>query len=290
MFGVYDLPLFRPPSEAKSLIVQATIGCSHNKCTFCGMYKMKKFRIKSFEEIKKDIDLLRNFYGDVERIFIADGNALCMETEDLLRSIKYARSVFPSLKRVSIYATPMDLLNKSLDELRTLRKEGLTLIYLGIESGDDKVLKDVRKGATSEEIIEAGKKAIKAGMTLSTTAILGLGGKERSLEHAKGTARVLNEIKPQYTAFLTLMIVEKTPLYFKVLRGEFNPLSQVELLRELRIIVEELDYKTVFRTNHASNYLPLKGDLPEDKEKILRVIDYALTHPEILRPDHVRGL
>ena len=290
MFGVYDLPLFRPPSEAKSLIIQATIGCSHNKCTFCGMYKMKKFRIKSFEEIKSDIDFLKNFYGDVERVFIADGNALCMDTEDLLRILRYLKRVFPSLKRVSIYATPMDILDKSLDDLKALRSEGLSLIYLGIESGDDQVLREVRKGATSDEIIKAGKKAIKAGMILSTTAILGLGGKERSYEHAVGTARVLNEIKPHYTAFLTLIIVEKTPLHAKILRGEFKPLNQIELLNELKIIVEMLNYKTVFRANHASNYLPIKGDLPEDKERIIELIEYAIRHPEILRPDHVRGL
>ena len=290
MFGIYDLPLFRPPSEANSLIIQATIGCSHNKCTFCGMYKMKKFRIKSFEEIKRDIDFLRSFYGDAERVFLADGNALCIDSEELLKILGYLKKTFPSLKRVSAYATPMDLLNKSLDELKALRENGLTLIYLGIESGDDIVLREVRKGANSKEIIEAGKKAIKAGMTLSVTAILGLGGKERSFEHAKRTAYVLNEIKPHYTAFLTLMIVENTPLYFKALRGEFKPLNQIELLRELRLIVKDLNYKTVFRTNHASNYLPLKGDLPEDKEKILSIIDYAIEHPEVLRPDDIRGL
>ncbi len=290
MFSIYDFPLFRPPSEANSLIIQATIGCSHNKCTFCGMYKMKKFRIKSFEEIKRDIDLLKNFYGDAKRVFLADGNALCMDTKELLRILRYLKSVFPTLQRVAIYATPMDLLNKRLEELIMLKEEGLKLIYLGIESGDDLILKEIKKGVNSQEMIEAGKKAIKAGITLSTTAILGLGGKERSFEHAKGTARVLNGIKPHYTAFLTLMLVEKTPLYIKMIRGEFKPLNQLELLKELRIIVEDLNYKTIFRTNHASNYLPLKGNLPEDRDRILELIDYAIDHPEILRPENLRGL
>ncbi|NOY11230.1 MAG: B12-binding domain-containing radical SAM protein [Archaeoglobi archaeon] len=290
MFELYDMPLFRPPSEANSLIVQATIGCSHNKCTFCGMYKMKKFRVKPVEEVKRELEIFKKYYGDVRRLFLADGNAMCMKTEDLVEIVRYAKKLFPSLERVSTYATPMDLLEKSVDELRWLREEGLSLVYLGVESGDDEILREIRKGVDSREMIEAGRKAIRAGMTLSITAITGLGGKERSFDHAKNTARVLNEMKPHYTAFLTLMIVENTPLYLKLRRGEFTPLNHLEILRELRWVIEDLRYRTVFRANHASNYLPIRANLPEDREEVLKLIDYAMEHPEILRPEHLRGL
>ncbi|WP_456477645.1 radical SAM protein [Geoglobus ahangari] len=290
MFELYDMPLFRPPSEANSLIVQATIGCSHNKCTFCGMYKMKKFRVKPVEEVKRELEIFKKYYGDVRRLFLADGNAMCMKTEDLVEIVRYAKKLFPSLERVSTYATPMDLLEKSVDELRWLREEGLSLVYLGVESGDDEILKEIRKGVDSREMIEAGRKAIRAGMTLSITAITGLGGEERSFDHAKNTARVLNEMKPHYTAFLTLMIVENTLLYLKLRRGEFTPLNHLEILRELRWVIEDLRYRTVFRANHASNYLPIRANLPEDREEVLKLIDYAMEHPEILRPEHLRGL
>lgn len=290
MFELYDMPIFRPPSEANSLIIQATIGCSHNRCTFCGMYKMKRFRIKPVSEVKRELEIFRRYYGDVKRIFLADGNALCMKTEDLVEIIRYAKKLFPSLERVSAYATPMDLLKKSTDELRWLREEGLTLVYLGVESGDDDILREIRKGVNSREMVTAGKKAIEAGMTLSITAITGLGGREKSFEHAKNTVKVLNEMQPQYTAFLTLMVVENTPLHLRVKKGEFKPLNQLEILRELKWVIEDLDYRTVFRANHASNYLPIRADLPKDKEEVLSLIDYAMEHPEVLRPEHLRGL
>lgn len=290
MFELYDLPLFRPPSEANSLIVQATIGCSHNRCTFCGMYKMKKFRIKPVEEIKRELEIFKRYYGDVKRIFLADGNAMCMKTEELIEVLRYARGLFPSLERVSVYATPMDLLEKSIEELKWLREEGLNLVYLGVESGDDEILREIRKGVNCMEMIEAGRKAMRAGMTLSVTAITGLGGREKSFEHAKNTAKLLNAMKPHYTAFLTLMIVENTPLYLRLKKGEFSPLSHLEVLRELRWVIEDLNYSTVFRANHASNYLPIKANLPDGKEDVLRLIDYAMEHPEILRPEHLRGL
>ncbi|WP_290899848.1 radical SAM protein [Ferroglobus sp.] len=287
---IYDLPLFRPPSEAKSVILQATIGCSHNKCTFCGSYKMKKFREKSLEEIRRDLLILKEFYPDARRMFIADGNAFCISTEKLLKIISMAKRAFPKLERISIYATPMDVLEKSDEEIAELANNGLKLIYLGVESGDDAVLKEVKKGATSREILKAGRKAIENGMMLSVTAILGLGGRKRSEEHAINTAKLLNEMKPHYTAFLTLIVVEGTPLHRKVLRGEFELLNKRELLLELRRIVEQLEYKTVFRANHASNYLPLKANLPEEKEKLLKQIDFALEHPEVLKPDYLRAL
>ncbi len=289
MFSVYDFPLFRPPSEANSIIVQATYGCSHNRCTFCGMYKMKKFRVRGVEEIRRDLEILRNFQSS-KKLFIADGNALCIETGKLIEIIRTARSIFPEVERVSIYATPMDILEKSRDELKALKKEGLELIYLGLESGDDHVLREVRKGCNSDEMIEACRKAMNAGIDMSITAITGLGGKERSYEHAKNTAGILNEIRPKYTAFLSLIPVEGTLLYLKIKKGTFKPLSQIEHLKELRWVVEDLNYRTVFRANHASNYLPLKAELPDDRESILKLIDYAISHPEILKPEYLRAL
>lgn len=290
MFELYDMPLFRPPSEANSLIIQATIGCSHNRCTFCGMYKMKKFRVKSVEEIKLELEIFRKFFPKVRRIFLADGNALCMDTGDLIEIIRYARKLYPELERVSAYATPMDLLEKSKEELEELCSEGLEMVYLGVESGDDDVLEEIKKGVNSEEMVRAGRKAIDAGMTLSITAITGLGGKELSFRHAKNTAKVLNKMQPQYTAFLTLMIVENTPLHYKLKKGEFKPLNQLEILQELRWVIEEIDYKTVFRANHASNYLPIKANLPDERDEVLKLVDYAMKHPEILKPEYLRGL
>ncbi len=265
MIPVYDFPLFRPPSEANSIIVQATFGCSHNKCTFCGMYKMKRFRVRSLKDIGNDLKILRNFHRS-RKLFIADGNALCIETERLIEIIRTARSIFPEIERVSIYATPMDILEKSTDELESLREEGLELIYTGLESGDDEILQQIKKGCSSREMIEACKKATDAGIDLSITAITGLGGKEKSHQHAKNTARVLNKIKPKYTAFLSLIPVEGTPLYYRIKKGLFTPLSQTGHLKELRLTVEDLNFKTIFRANHTSNYLPLRGDLPDDRE------------------------
>ena len=184
----------------------------------------------------------------------------------------------------------MDILEKSSEELESLREAGLRLIYLGLESGDDDILREVGKGCGSREMIRACRKAMNAGINMSITVVTGLGGKEKSYQHAKNTAKVLNEIAPDYTAFLSLIPVPGTSLHTKIRKGIFKPLDQMEHLRELRWIVEDLDYRTVFRANHASNYLPLKGDLPEDREKILKLIDYAISHPEILKPEHLRAL
>ena len=289
MAHLYDFPLFRPPSEANSIIIQATYGCSHNKCTFCGMYKMKKFRVRSMDEIRRDLEILKNFQRS-RKLFIADGNALCIETERLIEIIRTARSIFPEIERVSIYATPMDILVKSMDELESLREEGLELIYLGLESGDDEILEEIRKSCSSQEMIKACRRVMDAGIDLSITAITGLGGKEKSYRHAKNTARVLNEIRPKYTAFLSLIPVEDTPLHLRIKKGLFTPLSQIDHLKELRWVVEDLGYKTIFRANHASNYIPLKANLPDGRDEILRLIDYAISHPEILKPEYLRAL
>jgi len=286
----YEEPVFRPPSEAYSLIIQATIGCSHNKCTFCGSYRRKRFRIRDLDEIKEDILLSKEYYGEVRRIFLADGNALVMPTDRLLEILDFAHAIYPGLERVSAYAGPLDLLEKSEDELKELRRRGLKLLYLGVETGDDELLKKIRKGVSAEEMLRAGRKAIECGITLSVTVLIGLGGKEWSFRHAKETARIINEIKPHYTAALTLILVPGTPLHREYEKGDFKPLDKIETLQELRWMIEDVECKTVFRSNHASNYLPIKGDLPDDREEILRRIDYAMRNPDLLRPEFLRGL
>lgn len=285
----YEEPVFRPPSEAYSLIVQATIGCSWNRCTFCGMYKMKKFRVREIEEVKEDFKIAKKFYGNCERIFLADGNALTADTDFLLEIANYANSLF-KLERISCYANPMDLLEKSKSELTELRKAGIKLLYVGIESGDDEILKSIRKGATAEEIYKACKKAHECGFELSVTVLTGIGGKKRMKDNAINTAKLLNRIQPKYTGVLTYMPVPNTPLYVKIKRGEFEALNALENLLELKMLVENCEAKTIFRCNHASNYLPLKGNLPEDKHKILKTIDYALANPHLLKPEWLRGL
>ncbi|PVU71854.1 radical SAM protein [Acidilobus sp. SCGC AC-742_E15] len=286
----YEEPVFRPPSEAYSLIIQATIGCSHNKCTFCGMYRGKRFRIRDLEEIKEDILLSKDYYGEVKRIFLADGNALAMPTNSLLEILDFAFEVYPELERVTAYASPNDLLEKTDEEIRELAERGLKMVYLGVETGDDELLREIRKGATAEEMIAAGRKAIDNGMLLSVTILIGIGGKERSYRHAKETAKVINAMEPHYTAALTLMLVPRTPLYRQYEKDLFHPLDKIETLQELRWLIEDIDCRTVFRSNHASNYLPIRGNLPEDKDDILKLIDYSIKNPRILRPEFMRGL
>ncbi|SES71374.1 radical SAM protein [Anaerobranca gottschalkii] len=271
---MYNYPLYRPPSEAYSLILQLSHGCSHNKCTFCYMYKDKNFYIKSIEEIKEHINWGKEQYPDASRIFLADGNALVLPTPVLLEVLQDLKDNFPYLQRISCYAAPKDLLKKGLDELKELQKAGLSLLYLGVESGCDGVLKKVNKGVTSEEMIIAGKKAIDAGFQLSTMVILGLGGKKLWRSHAEKTAEVISAINPNYFSPLTLMLEGDTPLAKEVQRGEFELLSPDEIMEELRLMIENLDLENcVFRCNHASNYVPLKGILNKDKAKILAEIE-----------------
>ncbi|MEM4566441.1 MAG: radical SAM protein [Archaeoglobaceae archaeon] len=285
----YEEPVFRPPSEAYSLIIQATIGCSWNKCTFCGMYKMKKFRVRELEEVKEDFRIAKKLYGNVERVFLADGNALTADTEFLIEIANYANSLF-RLERISCYANPMDLLDKSKEELKALRKAGIKLLYVGIESGDDEILAKIRKGASSDEIYEACKKAHECGFDLSVTVLTGIGGRGKMKDNAINTAKLLNRIQPKYTGVLTYIPVPNTALHVKIERGEFELPNAIENLQELRMLVENLEAKTIFRCNHASNYLPIRGNLPEDKLKILKTIDYALANPQLLKPEWLRGL
>ena len=287
----YNWPVFRPPSEAESLIIQATYGCSANTCKFCYMYKTKKFQIRPVEEVLADLEWCAQRMRGVRRIFLADGDALVVPTADLLKIINACFELFPGLERVSSYANPGNLLEKSEEELRQIRQAGLSLIYYGVESGDDEVLKKVKKQASTEDMIIGCEKAHRAGMSISVTVILGLAGKNGSEKHARLTARLLNQINPRYISALTLMLGPFEKAYARAMGEDFQFLDKFDFLRELRWLIEELEVKdSLFRSNHASNYLPLKGTLPQDKEKLLEMIDYALSHPEILRPEEWRAL
>lgn len=292
----YEGSVYRPPSEAHSFILQTTIGCSHNACTFCGMYKDKKFRIRSREEIEVDIRLAKLYYRDVEKVFLADGDALAMETSELAWVLEYLYQTFPSLRHVGIYASPQSILNKTFAELQELRTKGLTIAYLGIETGDPQLLEEIHKGVSDKEMVAAGQAVIDAGIELSCTVILGLAGNdpEKSHRHASLTAAVASEISPHYLAALTLMIVPRTVLYHRVRRGEFVLPGPFEILQELKIMIEGLSVRRpcIFRTNHASNYLPIRGTLPQDKEKILHILEKILSerNTHYLRPEFMRGL
>ncbi|MEN6351714.1 MAG: radical SAM protein [Syntrophomonas sp.] len=290
----YEGNIYRPPSEARSYLLQCTVGCTHNQCTFCGMYKDKKFRVRGLDEIKADIRMARLYYGDLEKVFLCDGDALALDTSDLLEILKELYNAFGSLHHVGVYASPNSIIDKSLEELKALREAGLNIAYLGVETGDPELLKEIRKGVTYEEMVEAGKKIRKANILLSVTVLLGLAGKtSKAVDHAINTAKILNEINPDYIGALTLMIVPHTEMYKKVQKGEFELPGPFEILDEMRIMIENLDVQeTEFRSNHASNYLPIKGRFPRDKAKILQMIEQiiATNDKKYLRPDYMRAL
>jgi radical SAM superfamily enzyme YgiQ (UPF0313 family) len=287
---MYDYPLFRPPSEADSLILQVTLGCSYNKCTFCGMYKDKKFTVKSEDEIEQHILIGKRYAPNPEKIFLADGNVLCLTTPRLLKLLNTIKNHFPKVKQISSYAGPLDLLRKSEEELIQIRQAGLDLLYLGVESGSDRVLQSINKGVTREQMIAAGKKAKKTGFALSCMVISGLGGKELLEEHAIDSATAISEINPDYFGLLTLIIVEDTPLKKQLDSGEFELLSPNEVMLELKIMLDNLELENcVFRANHASNYVPLKGILNRDKQQLLHQVNSALSSGRF-KPEAWRGL
>lgn len=279
----YEGSIYRPPSEASSLIVQATVGCSHNKCLFCTLYKDKRFRIRPLSEILQDLDEAHRLYGpSIERVFLADGDALIMKTADLITLFDRSRQLFPSLKRIGVYGSPQSILRKSGDDLAALKAAGLGIIYLGIESGSDTVLKRMEKGVTAEAMIDAGLQVKASGITLSGMVILGLGGKELSLEHARESAKVCSAIQPEYLSLLTLMIEDSSALIPLIRSGAFLEVSPEEALIELREMVSGLELeKTVLRSNHASNYVSINGRLPKDKDRILKDIDRCLSEKGI---------
>jgi len=290
----YEGGIWRPPSEARSLILQATVGCSHNACIFCVSYKTKKYRVRGAGAIQSDLDSLPTSYKErVSRVFLADGNALAMDTTELLKTLEVLRKELPSLKRVGVYGYAKDVREKSVEDLKSLYETGLGIVYLGLETGDDELLRWARKGVDSAENIEACEKIREAGIPLSLTIILGMGGLENSEKHAKATAQVLNEINPEYVGALTLMTPPGTLIHDLVQSKEFIPMSPMDILKELKILVEKLDLSNcVFRTNHASNYLPIRGVLNSDKESILQLLTETIENQDTsqLRPGYLRGL
>ena len=273
----YSGAVYRPPSEAHSLIVQCTLGCSHNRCAFCIMYKEKTFSINPLEQVLGDLAEARAYYPRIERIFLADGDALILPMDYLLSVLDYIRDHFPECERVSAYASTKALMRKSDAELQALREHGLAMVYVGLETGLEPLLAKYDKGVTAEEIIEHSLRAKAAGMTLSVTAINGMGGKEQSEEHALATAAALSRIKADYVAMLTLRVYSGTPLHDWIERGELTMLSPQELALENRLILQHIDSEgSVFRSNHASNYLPLKGTLNRDRDALIEQIDKAL--------------
>ncbi|SFD33812.1 radical SAM protein [Clostridium uliginosum] len=287
---MYDYPLYRPPSESNSLIIQATLGCSHNKCSFCNMYRSKKFIIKSLEDIKNDIDYFRQIYGHVERIFLADGDALIIKTEDLKEILTYIKMLFPECSRVTLYGSPKSILLKTHEELKNLKDLGLSMIYMGVESGDDEVLNDINKGVNSEELIKAAKRVKDANILLSVTVIAGIGGREKTKNHAIRTGQIISSMAADYLGVLTLMVEEGTKLHNKILNKEFQLLTDKEILSEIKLLIEHIDANepVVFRCNHASNYISLKGILPKDKEYLLNQIDYYQDTNKLKQEDERR--
>lgn len=274
-----------------SLIIQAAIGCSHNRCTFCSMYKDKKFRIRDMEEILEDIEEGKKYYGSIKRVFLADGNALAMKTEDLKTILFKIRETMLECERVGIYGSPKDILRKRENELKELRELGLGIIYMGMESGSDDVLLRIKKGASAADMIEAGRKIVNSGIKLSITLISGIGGRELWEEHALESARVLNAINPHYLGLLTLLLEPGTELESQVRSGSFELLNPIEIVRETRLLLEKLEVRDcVFRSNHASNYFALAGTLPQDKERLLAEIDRAMGNNYDFRNEYFRRL
>lgn len=285
--------VIRPPSEANSYILQVTYGCSHNKCTFCPTYLDKEFKIRSTKEILEDIDTARKVMTETRRVFLADGNAMILSTKQLVRILDALNTVFPELQRIGIYANAQDILNKTDQELMELCNKKLSIIYIGLESGSNEVLKRVNKGATAEQMIKAVIKAQEVGFKVSVIGLLGLAGIALWKEHAVATGRAISAMSPRFFSLLTVMVVPGTVLHEQQEQGTFILPAPLEILKEMRVIIENTDVHSgcIFRTNHASNYLALEGRLSNDKKRLLQTIDSALNQGESsLRPEYSRGL
>ncbi|NLM44038.1 MAG: B12-binding domain-containing radical SAM protein [Clostridiales bacterium] len=287
----YEGSIYRPPSEAWSLIIQATIGCSHNKCSFCSMYKDKKFRIRKTEEILDDIKEARMYYRSIKRVFLADGDALIIKTPELLKILNFIKEWIPECERVGIYASPESIMIKTPEELKLLREAGLGIAYLGLESGSDQILAYMNKGADSEEIVKAGLRIKEAGILLSVTLISGLGGKKLWKEHAVESAKALSKMKPDYLGLLTLMVEPGTKLYDDVEKGQFQLLTPQQVALETLELLKNIDAEgCVFRSNHASNYLSLKGTLNQDREMLIKQLNEAIKGQIDFKDEYLRGL
>jgi radical SAM superfamily enzyme YgiQ (UPF0313 family) len=299
----YCYPVFRPPSEGNSLLIQLTEGCTYH-CDFCVSNLRKDFKVRNLEDVKKDLDVANRKYGShVRKIFFLDGNAMVTPTEKLLEITKYAMNTFPNAQRVGVYAHAKDILKKSDKQLKDLSDAGLKIAYVGFESGDDNLLKQIRKNATKEDYINATRKLMDANIALSATFINGLGGANNqnlSNNHAIKSADLVNKICPSddrlwYISFLSLMIPQGTVLYEKKRNHEFIEMNAIDILKELRTFIENIDFPNkeancVFRSNHASNYLPIKGILEKDKKEILEILNYGISHKDVLRSESYRGL
>ncbi len=289
----YEGMIFRPPSEAESLILQVTVGCSYNRCTFCGAYQGKSFRIISFEEVKGDIDEVSSHGPRIRRVFLADGDALVIPQRELHRILDYLKVKLRGLERVGIYANAKDILRKDLDDLKELKNSGLGIIYLGLESGNREVLKRIRKNATIDQMVQAGKKVKESGILLSVTVLLGIGGVELSQTHAEDTGKVLSQMDPDYVGALSLMVVPGTPIEKEIKTGKLILPTPFGLIQELETMIQHGQFtRCFFASNHASNYLPLRIRMPEEKEETLRRIREVLRRkdPALLRPEYLRAL
>lgn len=288
----YEGLIIRPPSEAYSLLLQVTVGCSHNRCTFCGTYRQKKFKIKPIERIEKDLQEAGT-YGRIDKLFLCDGDAIIIPQPRLVEILTMIRHYLPMLDRIGTYANAKSILRKSVDELKQLKDIGLKIIYLGMETGNAELLKKIDKGATREQMTEAAMRVKEAGIELSVTVILGIGGIEKSMDHATDTASLLTGMDPDYVGALTLMLVPQTPLYDEFMVGRFVLPDKLGFIRELYTIIAHSNFTDCyFTSNHASNYLPVKARLPRQKEKILKMIASVIDEKAVskMRPEYLRGL
>jgi radical SAM superfamily enzyme YgiQ (UPF0313 family) len=289
----YEGAIYRPPSEAYSLILQVSVGCSHNKCTFCGSFKDKKFRVKSFEEIKEDVEEAKQYAQYVKKVFLADGDALIIPMKRLLPIVELVKESFPKLERIGVYGNAKSILKKPVEDLKRLKELGVGILYLGVESGDQVTLDRVCKGTTLDKVEQAAAKVKEAGITLSVTVLLGLGGVERSKIHAEETGKFLSRIDPEYIGALSIIVVPGTRLADDIEMGIFQVPDPYMLLEELAIMIQNTNVThSFFASNHASNYLPIKVWLPEDKDKAVQAINRVLSRrdPALLRPEALRAL
>lgn len=284
--------IFRPPSESRSLIFQITLGCSHNKCSFCSMYKEKAFRIRKIEDIEKDLkEMSQEYYGKIRRIFLADGDALIMKTAQLKEILKLIKKYYPHCERVGIYGSARSVLLKSVEELKQLKELGLGIIYMGLESGSDEILEDINKGEKAADIVKAGIMVKESGIILSVTAISGMGGKEKTTLHAKETAKAFSQMKPDFIGLLTLMVESDTPIYEKIVNGELTLMEPEEIAHENIVFLENLDCEgSVLRSNHASNYLSLDGVMNKDKQTLIEKVKKALKEDGSFKEEWFRQL
>lgn len=288
----YEGNIFRPPSEAYSLLIQVTVGCSHNRCTFCSMYKDKSFHLRKIEEVLEDLEMARKTYRRVEKIFLCDGDAMCLKNSKLLTVLNKINELFPECKRVGIYGSAKDILRKTDEELVELKEAGIGILYLGAESGSEKVLKDIQKGVTGEQLIEAVNRCENAGIKCSVTFISGMAGKKGWEEHAVETGKMISKMNASYVSLLTLMLDPSAPIYEQIKNGEFELLSPEEVVAETYLLLENANPKRtcVFRSNHASNYISLRGDLPKDKDKMLMQLKKAMDDRGMLKDERFRML